>query len=236
MIDLDELMVKAVKDGPHATMLSHEALMSLISLARSAEALRGEVEELKSQHQMDQHNIVVALRWKEEAETKLTEFYKTVERLGLAEMVEMDDDDNTVSTWINGRADWAEKALLAEQAHSQELAVRAESAESSLAAVKGALEDMEARKDDAYFERNNVVAALARLYPSGIARTNIPGWSEDWHGCVYIDLPSGQISYHCHDSQAYLFASLPPYAGTWDGHDKDEVHRRLSTLTRQEKP
>ncbi len=86
-------------------------------------------------------------------------------------------------------------------------------------------------KDQAYFERNNIVAALARLYPSGTATTAILGWSDDWHGCVYIDLPTGQISYHFHDSQAYLFDELGPYIGEWDGHDKDEVHCRLAALS-----
>lgn len=89
-----------------------------------------------------------------------------------------------------------------------------------------------ADKDQAYFERNNLVAALARLYPSGIKRTNIPGWSDDWHGCVYIDLPTGQISYHYHDSHAQLFEDLPPYAGEWDGHNKKTVHERLAALGR----
>jgi hypothetical protein len=95
-----------------------------------------------------------------------------------------------------------------------------------------AIEAMRARKDAAYEERNKVVAALAKLFPSGIARTNIPGWSEDWHGCVYIDLPTGQVSWHFHDSQAHLFADLPPYPGIWDGHDTDEKYRRLAALAR----
>jgi len=85
-------------------------------------------------------------------------------------------------------------------------------------------------KDEAYRQRNHLVAALARLFPSGIARTNIPGWSSDWHGCCFIDLPTGQISYHYHDSQAFLFADLPPYQKEWDGHDKETVHRRLAAL------
>lgn len=92
----------------------------------------------------------------------------------------------------------------------------------------GELEKMRARKDAAYEERNKVVAALAKLFPSGTARTNIPGWSDDWHGCVYIDLPTGQVSWHFHDSQAHLFADLPPYQGVWDGHDTDEKYRRLA--------
>jgi len=99
-----------------------------------------------------------------------------------------------------------------------------------------ALAEMEARKDAAYLERNQVVAALAKAYPSGVARTAIEGWSEDWHGCVYIDLPTGQASWHFHDSQAYLFAGLPAYAGKWDGHDTPEKYRRLAALQPVQQP
>ena len=90
--------------------------------------------------------------------------------------------------------------------------------------------EMEARKDAAYLERNQVVAALARAFPSGVARTAIEGWSEDWHGCVYIDLPTGQASWHFHDSQAYLFEGLPPYTKPWDRHTTEEKYRRLAAL------
>jgi len=93
-----------------------------------------------------------------------------------------------------------------------------------------ALAEMEARKDGAYLERNQVVAALAKCFPSGVARTAIEGWSEDWHGCVYIDLPTGQASWHFHDSQAYLFAGLPPYTKPWDGHDTPTKYERLAAL------
>lgn len=92
------------------------------------------------------------------------------------------------------------------------------------------LEAMRQRKDGAYFERNQVVAALAKCFPSGVAKTAIDGWSEDWHGCVYIDLPTGQVSWHFHDSQAYLFKDLPSYAGAWDGHDTPEKYRRVNAL------
>jgi hypothetical protein len=98
------------------------------------------------------------------------------------------------------------------------------------------LEEMRARKDAAYEERNKVVAALARLFPSGIAKTAIEGWSDGWHGCVYIDLPTGQVSWHFHDSQAYLFDGLPPYTGTWDGHDTPEKYRRLALLAASASP
>jgi hypothetical protein len=88
------------------------------------------------------------------------------------------------------------------------------------------------QKDGAYTERNKCVAFIARTavelgYRAGIAKTAIEGWSEDWHGCVYIDLPTGQVSWHYHDSQAWLFERLPPYSGTWDGHDTPEKYQRL---------
>lgn len=98
------------------------------------------------------------------------------------------------------------------------------------AASEEALKEMEARKDAAYYERNQVVAALAKCFPSGVATTAIEGWSEDWHGCVYIDLPTGQVSWHFHDSQAHLFAGLPAYGGKWDGHDTPEKYRRVAAL------
>lgn len=85
-------------------------------------------------------------------------------------------------------------------------------------------------KDEAYRQRNHLVAALARLFPSGIARTNIEGWDEAWNGCCFIDLPSGQISYHYHDSEHYLFADLPAYTKPWDGHSKEIVHERLRNI------
>jgi hypothetical protein len=94
---------------------------------------------------------------------------------------------------------------------------------------------MEARKDAAYRERNQVVAGLAMLavrlgYKAGRAKTAIEGWSEDWHGCVYIDLPTGQVSWHFHDSQASFFDFLPPYEGKWDGHDTEEKYGRLAAM------
>lgn len=107
-----------------------------------------------------------------------------------------------------------------------ELQVRAFLIDYAAACVRG----MEARKDAAYLERNQVVAALAKAFPSGVARTAIEGWSEDWHGCVYVDLPTGQASWHFHDSQANLFDGLPQYHGDWDGHTTEEKYRRLAAL------
>lgn len=90
--------------------------------------------------------------------------------------------------------------------------------------------DLNADSDATYLERNRLVALLAAIYPSGIARTDIPGWEPEWHGCVYIDLPSGQASWHYHDSHAHLFAHLPPYSKPWDGHTTEEKYQRVADL------
>lgn len=150
----------------------------------------------------------------------------------------LEEIDSLVGAWMSGnscpgqifQAVNAIRQSIAKQgkaiSYAQECELRANE-------LLGQLEKMEDRKDAAYLERNQVVAALAKCFPSGIAKTVIEGWSEDWHGCVYIDLPTGQVSWHYRDSQAYLFAGLPRYTGLWDGHDTPEKYRRLAALELQ---
>lgn len=85
--------------------------------------------------------------------------------------------------------------------------------------------------DRAYSERNRLVAYLARCFPSGLRKTDIPGWDPCWHNCVFIDTPAGQMSWHFHDDDASLFEALPPYEKPWDGHTTDEKYDRLRLLT-----
>ncbi len=89
------------------------------------------------------------------------------------------------------------------------------------------IERLRRESDGAYSERNCLVAYLASLFPSGTKRTSIPGWDEAWHGCVYIDLPTGQASWHYHDREAHLFSHLPAYGGEWDGHSTSEKYERI---------
>jgi hypothetical protein len=94
------------------------------------------------------------------------------------------------------------------------------------------LEEMEKRKDGAYIERNQCVALIARMaialgWNACVTKTAIEGWSEDWHGCIYIELPAGQVSWHFHDSQAHLFSDIPRGSVKWDGHTTEEKYRRV---------
>jgi hypothetical protein len=88
-------------------------------------------------------------------------------------------------------------------------------------------------KDAAYLERNKLVALLASVFPSGKKRTEIRGWSDDWHGCVYIDFPWGQASWHYHDSQEHLFSHLQAYEGEWDGHTTDQKYAAIVKASKQ---
>ena len=99
-------------------------------------------------------------------------------------------------------------------------------------------EKLRAEKDGAYEERNRVVALLASMcldlgMNAGLHKTNIPGWDDEWHGCVYIDLPIGQVSWHYHDSSADLFSHLPPYNGEWDFHTTEEKYERIAKTAKK---
>lgn len=138
-------------------------------------------------------------------------------------------DANARECDIEGRVEFEAEALTLREA--ADLIERLRSAPAGRKVQqRGVIEGLQATCDAAYHERNQVVAALASAFPSGIARTAIPGWDEEWHGCVYIDLPTGQASWHYHDREAHLFAHLPPYTKEWDGHTTEEKYERLSRL------
>jgi hypothetical protein len=99
------------------------------------------------------------------------------------------------------------------------------------------VDEANAQKDVAYRERNQCVAALAKLaqqlgYRVGVAEHDPAdkSWDSAWRTIVFIDFPTGQASWHVHDNERSLFADLPPYDGVWDGHSTPEKYRRLKRL------
>jgi len=103
-----------------------------------------------------------------------------------------------------------------------------------IAELQAKLNEAVAAKDQAYSERNQCVALIAKLaaqqgYTIGMGKHDPKdyNWEDDWRNIVYIDLPTGQISWHIHDSELELFSQLPPYANGWDGHSTDEKHQRM---------
>ena len=86
--------------------------------------------------------------------------------------------------------------------------------------------------NNAYKERNQLVALLSTLFPSGKAKTAIDGWDKSWHGCVYIEFPWGQASWHYHTDDEWMFEHLPQYTMQWDGHTTDAKYRAIAKAIR----
>lgn len=102
-------------------------------------------------------------------------------------------------------------------------------------ALRG-LNRLREQKDDAYRVHGQVVALLARMayhhgWPVGLARhpAEDTAWDADWRTIVFIDLPTGQASWHLHDSEVVLFGGLPEYPRPWDGHSTPEKYRRVNS-------
>ena len=86
-------------------------------------------------------------------------------------------------------------------------------------------------KDGAYGERNALVAAFSKLFPSSLERHVGAEWEDDWRWVVFIDLPAGQASWHIHDSELPLFDHMTREVGrSWDGHTTAEKYMRLAAL------
>ena len=101
--------------------------------------------------------------------------------------------------------------------------------------MRKAVADEREAANNAYRERNQLVALLSTLFPSGKAKTAIEGWDEAWHGCVYIDFPWGQASWHYHTDDEWMFSHLPPYTKVWDGHTTKTKYAAIAAVIRARK-
>jgi len=96
-----------------------------------------------------------------------------------------------------------------------------------------------AAKDNAYRERDMCVALIARGaaalgYRVGLGQHNPLdiAWEQDWRTIVFVDLPTGQVSWHIHDSERPWFEDFPTYDSEWDGHDTAEKYRRVMAFVK----
>lgn len=87
-----------------------------------------------------------------------------------------------------------------------------------------------------YTERNRVVAAFARMamacrWPACIGQDEDGG--EGWRNVILIQTPTGQVSWHVHESEIHLFDFLPRNEEVkWDGHTTDEKYASLEQLNK----
>ena len=83
---------------------------------------------------------------------------------------------------------------------------------------------------EVYHERDQLVAALSKHYEAHFAVDETT--DHEWRYVICIHLPTGQVTWHIHDSEVELFAHLEEQDRPqhWDGHDTDEKYRRLNAL------
>ncbi|MGA1868666.1 MAG: hypothetical protein ACMUJM_08960 [bacterium] len=117
------------------------------------------------------------------------------------------------------------------------------------------IEQLKKQKDNAYWERNQLVAALSKLFPSHLAKhpEDDKEWEDDWRTIVVINIPiekanlstyeieriksenrfdnpSLQLSWHIHDTEIPMFDHLNYRDYRWDGHSTEEKYCRLRKL------
>ena len=87
-------------------------------------------------------------------------------------------------------------------------------------------------KDQAYRERDCLVALVSKHYPSHLCRhpDEDTSWEDDWRWIVCVHLPAGQVTWHIHDSELSMFEHLSQEAGHWDGHSTDEKWKRVHSV------
>lgn len=116
------------------------------------------------------------------------------------------------------------------------------------------IQALEKAKDNAYWERNQLVVALSKIYPSWLELHPLEDkdWEKDWRHIVFIEIPvredvygdarniqryrvvKRQLSWHIHDSEVKYFQHLELRKGnSWDGHTTEEKYKRLESLTPQ---
>lgn len=98
------------------------------------------------------------------------------------------------------------------------------------------IQELEKQKDGAYSERNHLVSALSKIYLSTLERheESDKDWEDDWRWIVVINLPTGQASWHIHDSELPMFEHLNRNMGyKWDGHTTEQKYDRLKALKRR---
>ena len=122
------------------------------------------------------------------------------------------------------RDTWRQRAEEAEEVVTGVVEDRDAYANTLFAAERTVREQREA-KDHAYWERNQLVRVLSVMYPSYIALSYDPDWP-----IVYVELTTGQASWHIPATEIPTFNHLEWEPAGWDSHTDAEKYARLAAL------
>jgi hypothetical protein len=110
-----------------------------------------------------------------------------------------------------------------------------DSAMKEMLEAKAERNEVREAKDNAYRERDQLVAHLTKIYPSHLCRhpDEDEEWEDDWRWIICIHSPAGQLTWHIHDSELPMFYHLPERDNHWDGHSTEEKYERLDRCPMQ---
>jgi NTP pyrophosphatase (non-canonical NTP hydrolase) len=114
------------------------------------------------------------------------------------------------------------------------LEAQVKGAKESVGSIRAAFRTSKTNSDAVYKERDMCVALIARMalglgYRVWLGQHPNADWEDDWRTIVFIDLPTGQVSWHIHDSEREWFLRDLHYNSDliWDSHDTAEKYHRV---------
>lgn len=94
--------------------------------------------------------------------------------------------------------------------------------------LEGQVAELKLQRNASYRERNILAGLLVKLLPgSGTGIDPAIPEGKNYRHVVFLELPAGQVSFHCRDADFQLLKHLPAYGRPFDGHSKIQAIERL---------
>lgn len=109
-----------------------------------------------------------------------------------------------------------------------------EDATQLISALQGQVRVLTDANNNVYRERNKLVCLLSKVFPASLEDHKLKDgeeWDDDWKKVVFINLPTGQATWHIHKSEEPMFAHLESVGNKWDGHTTEEKYKRVDDCT-----
>lgn len=117
-----------------------------------------------------------------------------------------------------------------------------DSKEQFMSLVEDTFREYEQKLNAVYRERDLVLAMVAHIakdagYTVGLRLHEDDSkqqWEDEWRNVLFIELPTGQCSWHMHASELEYFKHLGYYPKSWDKHSTEEKYERVKKFVRNQ--
>lgn len=221
-----------------------------LEVAHLPESVKKELDELRARTQSQQNELSRLTREKVDLGQKIV-LLEDQNQFMSSRLETADKPDEALtkalgqaSTLANQNRDlnWQVSALTSENGSMKQRLEESETAVKDFLLARVA--ELEVQKDNAYAERNLVVSLAAKLavsmgYEAGLYvdpdHKDDPSWT-GWTNVVYINLPTGQVTWHIYDGELPIFTTFLRVFNRdetgYDAHSTEEKYRRIRQLPR----